>query len=366
MKNKIIPNIYGKQENITRKEIDDVLSKETIPHNVALKTMANSFDDEALEGFQTMQVKTLILNELDEKLSKQFRSNQFGYFDRFFSVLWALGFLLTIALGKIYNNEDKLETKVAEIAQYNSTQPVKSDLYSAERFKIQDIVPIASQITSPEKQVTKNQQSQNVPERENFEVFRMQENVAIGLDSEIAKTNIRHPKAQEIALSNFIFIDYRGIRRKVIKPMKSNFTGVSANLENENTADLFLPETDLSTEIAYHDYLEATALLMNKGNFEKSIKRFEIILKQFPDDHNALFYIGFCYFQLQQFAESLKFLNQLKQPIWGNFEEETQWYKAKCYFELGQRNQFIKEANEIIQKNGFYSTQAKALMKSKP
>lgn len=365
MKNKIIPYIYGKHEDISRKEIDDLLSTGDIPHQVALKMISSRFDDEALEGFQEMQSNTLIMSALDAKIATQFRSSNFRNFDALFSILWALGFVCIAIFSLMFNHENELKKEVFIVIHDHSTDTEAAQNTKVERFKVQDIVPVAVQIQPSEKSTNKEHPSSNLTEREIYEFLRMQENVLPGLSLETGKAHIRYPKAKEVALRNFIFIDYRGIRAKGVKASSQNLTGVAANIENEHTADHFLNDLDLSTEIAYHKYLEETAELMNTGHFEQGIKRFEIILKQFPDDHNALFYAAFCKFQIQKYDESLTYLLQFKHPIWGNFEEETQWYIAKCYFELNQHHEFSKMANEIIRKNGFYATQAKALLKSK-
>lgn len=363
MENKIILDIYCKHEDISRKEIDDMFSTGDIPHQVALKMISNRFDDEALEGFQKMQYNTLIMNALDAKIATHFRSSNFRNFDVLFSILWSLGIVCIVIFSLMFNHE--LKKEVVIVIHDHSTDTETAQNTKVERFKVQDIVPVADQIQPSEKSTNKEHPSSNLTEREIYEFLRMQENVLPGLSLETGKAHIRYPKAKEVALRNFIFIDYRSIRSKLIEPSSPNLTGVAANIENEHIADHVLIDLDLSTEIAYHKYLEETAELMNKGHFDQSINRFEIILKQFPDDHNALFYVAFCKFQIQKYGESLNYLHQLKHPIWGNFEEETQWYIAKCYFELNQHHEFLKIANEIIRKNGFYATQAKALIKGK-
>jgi tetratricopeptide (TPR) repeat protein len=170
---------------------------------------------------------------------------------------------------------------------------------------------------------------------------------------------IKKTKAKEVALSNLIFIDFRGIRAEQTLPSEVNLSGTGANLSNRETKKNDLEPSIQKTEVAYHDYLAQTAEILQRNDFKTALQRFKTILKYYPSDDNALFYGAYCLFQTGNYQESLVYLEQLTKSNYANFEEERDWYILKCLTKLNRMLDAKRVAEKIIEQNGFYSEQAR-------
>ncbi len=151
----------------------------------------------------------------------------------------------------------------------------------------------------------------------------------------------------------FKVVDYREIKRtkENVSYKRYELGGVAANQENEtSTTELIEQEV----ELPYFSYLTKTMSFFNEQNFKASLNRHLIILEQYPEDLNALFYSGLAYYNLGKYDESIQFFSQIMTLDNEVFNQEAEWYRAKSLLQLDQKKEARTALEEIIMKGGFY------------
>jgi len=168
---------------------------------------------------------------------------------------------------------------------------------------------------------------------------------------------------KEIYLSNLKLLDYRAYRsRPKITTKQMILTGTPANI-GETTSTEEVPEWK-DVEVPYIDYLEKTMEIFSKGQNKKALTRFVVILEEYPDDLNANFYAGLCYYNLKEFSNAQKVFAKCLDSKYLNFTEEAEWYLAKSLLADGKKSEALTIFTKISNANGYYSTQAKKIVSS--
>jgi tetratricopeptide (TPR) repeat protein len=167
---------------------------------------------------------------------------------------------------------------------------------------------------------------------------------------------------KEIYLSDLKVLDYRAYRSKpAIQTKQLELTGTPANQSEpgDTNEDEF---TWKNVDVPYIDYLEKSMEIFSRGNNKKALARFEEIIKTYPDDINALFYAGLCFYNLREFDQAIASFEKCGDSKYTNFNEETEWYKAKSLLSSGNKDQARNLLIKIQNANSYYSTQAKKLL----
>lgn len=186
-------------------------------------------------------------------------------------------------------------------------------------------------------------------------------------DFEIIPENSNFSKAELVPathLHDLFVVDYRRIERDRtdITYIKYEFTGTSAEFENEsqeNNAELLETKVDMP----YWEYLSKTLEFFIQENYKNALNRFLTILEQYPEDMNALFYGGLCYYNLGNFNKALDFFEKILTSELNAFREEGAWYKAKTLLKLSRKSEAKIVLDEIIAAGGFYTEDAIELKK---
>lgn len=175
-------------------------------------------------------------------------------------------------------------------------------------------------------------------------------------------------EVQELVPATYLFgmfvVDYRRIKREntQITYTKYELTGTSAEFENEHAEqNQDLQET--TVEISYWEYLGKALEAFSNENYKSALNRFEIILSQYTEDFNALFYGGLCFYNLGNFNKALSRFDQIISIELNAFKEEAYWYKSKCLIKLGRKAEARDVLDFIIANGGFYVSEAIALRK---
>jgi len=82
--------------------------------------------------------------------------------------------------------------------------------------------------------------------------------------------------------------------------------------------------------------LQLASILLNKDSFEEAKSHFETVLKENPEDIEALFGMGKCSFYLQDLSDTRIFLGKLLK-LTENNHAEANLIMAKAYIELEHR-----------------------------
>ena len=163
---------------------------------------------------------------------------------------------------------------------------------------------------------------------------------------------------ETIYMSDLMVVDYRVINRpnKKIQYMRLELTGTSASQENDNsTNDTW---TESQVEVPYVNYLRKSMGFFAKGEHKKALSRYETILEQYPQDINAHFYGGLCYFNLGQYKKCITYFDSILQDEFHVFDEACLWYKSKALIQLEQTREAKALLLKIIARGGFYSEDA--------
>lgn len=163
-------------------------------------------------------------------------------------------------------------------------------------------------------------------------------------------------KYPSVYLGKFKTTDYRNIRvKESIEHIA--LPGLSADFENDKS-DTLHDSFDRIPE-AYIDHLRIILRGFQTQNFNEIIKPFSLILKEFPNDDNALFYRGLSYYHLDQTELSIRDLKAVLENSMSNFDEEAEWYLALNYQKSGQTQKLKSALEAIINRQAFYAKEAK-------
>ncbi len=113
----------------------------------------------------------------------------------------------------------------------------------------------------------------------------------------------------------------------------------------------------------YMGFLRETLRGFKHKKYQAILPAWKTILKQFPDDDNALFYGALTKFKLEQYEASVADLEQVLDNPMSNFNEEADWYLALNYYHLGQKQACCAILERIIKEATFYKEKAQLLIK---
>lgn len=367
MGSNLAKKIFEERELVSREQLDIALKDaDGMNADTAQRIMQSAFEQDAFAGFERHQLNTASMEKLDASIRTRLMNPQNGDSSfTYFMSSWIL-FLLGIVVASFLLNE---KTNVAPVFEKSSYQENQLEEQSIPMVQASAIDPITTEerfIFKKEKLSSAKNSENQVPTNENRESSfdipqKMDVQTTIQLNTRNKAGGIKKPMIKEVALSDFVFVDYRGIRSE----KKSNselLHGTRANQGSaSNTKDVLDLEASFS-KISYHDFLIETASFLSKKNWSESQKRFELILKHYPNDLNAQFYLAYTLYNRSNYERSLEYFEQCTKAYYGNFDEEANWYKLKCYVAMQRFDKAKEQGLAIIEASGFYAEQAAKLL----
>lgn len=341
---------------LSRKQINDLLSNPDLEKESKL----DSFDQESLQGWRESGLTPFQLKKLDKKFKKSIPGSTWGLIIASVIIVALTSILLT-------NNRSKPEAiqKINYVVKLDNTDiqlPESIDTLTTipknEQIQVTEIIQNQKNIKAQEEKPKNQDLTLDIP----FPLLTLE---PLPVEIEQKPTKVSNQQlAKEIYLNSFKAIDYSSYRSKPVIPIEQIIlTGVPANFENQNTIENENPEIR-KVDIPYVDYLNKSLGLVNKGKWKPALSRFEEILKIYPDDVNARFYAGWCYFNLGQYEDACIYFSACLQLPYSNFNEESQWYLAQSRLKNNEKSiakeLFVKIKNE----HGFYAKQADKILKS--
>jgi TolA-binding protein len=361
MKTNLLYKLFGQKTTISRQEIDDYIGgnlDEKATHSIEKKLQSSSFDQDALDGFQEMGLTSSSLKKLDSKFNTPRTS---------FGIYLLIGSVLIIGSTLFFYMMNESQTSSTTIDETSQTSFYEEeDIISL--YKTDSTTAITNHEATEIKELIKFNtfhQEQNSEIENTSEKTEKQEEIHIKkLPKSIQPIRIETHKnlsparqySKEIYLSDLKFIDFRGYRLAPIKVKGIEISGTSAEFETHNT-QIAHHEWD-EKDIDYHTYLSKTASLIYSGDYTKALHRLETILTHYPTDENALFYSGFCLYNLNIYDKAIQQWNEVQKSFRGNFYEESLWYILKSHVQLGNKEDVKQIAQKIVSENGFYAKQA--------
>ncbi|MES2590089.1 MAG: CDC27 family protein [Bacteroidota bacterium] len=362
--------------NLSRKDISQSQKSDDIS-----TSEYDDFDKDALNGWKKNNSSFSLMKSMDSKYLM--KGNFILKYTIYISVL-IVAFYFIYDLASTGSATYNLKGSV-NVQSTNKTENKKTDSIYLEKTdlklsaEIKSLKPIAKK-----KQIVANEIKRNFSsQKEEEEIKAKTDNTSVAINTlpfeKIESNNIaeeksssqlkRINKAQEVYIADLLTVDYRKYRNKPsIKVEQIILTGVSADLET-STGSAYqnqvkkINEKDWKTvDISYINYITKTMELFSAGKYKKSITRFEEILKAYPQDLNANFYGGLCYYNLGEFQKSREFFKKCLSNEFTNFNEDAAWYISKTYIATKDVQEARNCLNEIILEGGFYSEQARKVL----
>jgi tetratricopeptide (TPR) repeat protein len=375
MDNNLLKKIYSSYGHLSPEQVRELIKDREALNK--LKDLENieqqsSFDFDAIQGYTSMEIKESDLDRLNNRMQNVLNhKRQGGNFFRMFLFVWSFSFILIILFSHNLNSRKSQGFITNELVfpKDNSTiQSAGSMETNKDVQKIEERFIISNTSTVKHANTGKSEELVSLTEKKYEDrdlalLNKLKKHTEISLLENPSVSRIKKPWAKEIAINDYIFIDYRGIRSGSIAE-EFDFSGTPANRANKI---LDLPEEELKNDpnqMAYHEFLKETAKFIYNQNYYRSEQNLRLILKTYPEDLNANFYLGYVLFQTGKIEEALQFFSKCGNIFYGNFNEEAQWYSLKCYQKLGKTDMAMQIAQEIIDSNGFYYSQAKDFLKS--
>ncbi|MDX1446312.1 hypothetical protein [Lishizhenia sp.] len=165
---------------------------------------------------------------------------------------------------------------------------------------------------------------------------------------------------KEIYLYDLKLVDYRPYRKERMKEEKLVMSGTPANQEAQQTSEQNFEYEEV--DIPYIEYLEKSMYYFSKGMYKKALVRFNKILDHYPNDVNAHFYGGLCYYNLNEGKVALDYFEKSYSLSYGNFKEEAEWLSYLTYIDLKQNKKARALLQQIAHQGGFYSERAKDIL----
>ncbi len=164
-------------------------------------------------------------------------------------------------------------------------------------------------------------------------------------------------------MHEFKVVDYSKIYRNKIKQDVNLNGSLSAKYENRYYNNDKKINVDEANFIPYSQFLSETMGMLSENNYKDALQNFIIILQQFPNDQNAHFYGGLCYYNLGLYQKSIKHFDAIIESKIIIFAQEAGWYKSLSLINLNKNSEAKVSLKKIISTKGFYSKRASEKLK---
>lgn len=183
---------------------------------------------------------------------------------------------------------------------------------------------------------------------EQFPIGDLVRNYNNGLDDEL---RILH-------ISNFKIVDYSSFRKE--RWPKVVLGGVPASNERAVPSE----KVEL-TEVDYLGFIENGIYGLVTQDYAFSLSQFGILLEEYPEDVNGLFYTGLAFYYSGNYAKAREFFKKAELSRFRTFHEESEFYSALSILALGNTEQATEELLTISARRGFYGKQALQILREK-
>lgn len=347
------------RSNLSREDIDRYRSAqdESVKHSIEKKALESDFESDALEGWSDPALSTANLKRMD----KRFRSGSNA-------IYWIVGVVAVSLVGLFIflNSSNPAGNKPGQPVTAEITIE-KTDIVLPEKIEAMEELPVQEQIKVKtiiqDFSVKENQEDKKDNSVKNDPTPVEQLPVRpIEEPTPEVKMEREMVFGKEIYLHDLKLLDYRAYRsRPKVNTKQMVLTGTPANIGETASTEEETQWKDV--EVPYIDYLEKTMELFSKGQNKKALARFEVILETYPDDLNANFYAGLCYYNLNEFSKAITSFSKCQDSKYSNFNEEAEWYMAKSYQAAGNDGPARELFKRIAGGGGYYAKQAEKMLK---
>ncbi len=374
-----LKNIFNLHNLLSKKEVTSYLNKDLNETDLKItekKIMGDDFNHDAIDGYETVKNGINKFENVQEKINNRIHSSTSFWNSKYtllsFSILvisvitlifYKIDSTKPISNEKLISESDStqnsnLKTHALPITELSDKEIDNAPLLPIEERVLSSEVIISSPITIEENTNLKSSfveiELQELLEIKQKEAKKIKNSISI--ENSLIKVNSFVKYLQEL-----LIVDYSKIRTSKIKHSVFELSGIPASSENLHSPK---PENDLINvkSVDYDEFLLNAMIDFRKNRFKSALKKYKIILQQYPDDINGLFYGALCYFNINQFSNAIDHFDGCINHFYNTFDEEANWYKGLSLYEQNELNSCIEALNNIISKKGFYTEKAENLL----
>lgn len=190
--------------------------------------------------------------------------------------------------------------------------------------------------------------------------IRKAEESAAGAKVAAKKAEVKPPAFDVKYIENYKVVDYSDEYTAVILPEAKN---IPAQFENSEKAKEAESELQLQTKnLMYDDILSEGLANLEAKNYTAALEKFNLILKNYPGDLNAVFYTGLIYYHLGNYDIAMLNFNTVISSDNIAFRDEANWYKALTFQQKNEKEKARALFREISGKENFYKTRASEML----
>jgi tetratricopeptide (TPR) repeat protein len=162
---------------------------------------------------------------------------------------------------------------------------------------------------------------------------------------------------QIMKVLNYKMADYTAIRNASWEKFNPDDVGLPARWASEEEREQYSKDHP-GMFVPYVDYISTCISAFDKAKYDTSIERFAVVLEQYPDDVNALFYSALSHYHLQEFDDAIAFFQKVEKNAIRTFNEESFFYHARCWKAKGDIDGANSFFVKVVRLNGFYKERA--------
>jgi tetratricopeptide (TPR) repeat protein len=375
-------NIFKQQAPISEQEmrdyLDGKLSKKQ-QHELEMKLENSPFAAEASEGLADNPEAMQNLWRLKTKVNlRAERLNTSTWNVKYTLIAASVAAITLLAVGKylIFDTQEITSSKplVAENLAKDQEEKIATSTEIQEEIKAIEnaqVLPETDQITS--ENVADNTPitlhlEENIPakaeaiEHELKQSLQMSSKkaeavrIAVPKEDAIVKSNVK-----TLYINGLLVIDYS--EQYSESSSASELSGTPAKYKTlKDTTQDKTTTSETQQQYDYKDYLTLSLNKYKQDNYKAALKNFLLILNQYPEDLNAKFYGGLCYYNINNPTKAMEFFDYILAHDYNTFYQEAQFYKALCLQRMGEYGKANLLLKKIVAQNGFFAEQAKALL----
>jgi TolA-binding protein len=320
----------------------------------------DEFLRDAVEGYEKTKTSPNNLNKIDTKFLRKPKKNKNIIFGIIYSGVAAAIIIVFVFILKIDNNKPNQKPYAENNNQTNTINPEpENHIVASYNINIDTTNIIIHTNTALPTLTTELRHIEQTPTPaiENITPLYINKNLII--ENNIPQKDLnkyyRFKSNHNYSyMDNFKIVDYRFAGRN------NNFEIITSEPLNTKTSIAHNPNNiNENHKITYIELLENALENLSAKKYPEAIDNFNIILNQYPDDQNAIFYKGICYYETNKNSISLRYFDAALNSKINTFHEDAKWYKSIIYKKEKQYEIAHKILEEIINDNGYYGVQAK-------
>lgn len=141
-------------------------------------------------------------------------------------------------------------------------------------------------------------------------------------------------------------------------------TGVAA--QYETSANIERAVSRRSSNYMAHKIIQKAMKFFGNKNYSDCIEELSLLYDFNPDDANAQFYLGMCYYLTGKYTIARGFFERNLENTNNIFHQESNFYLALSLLNTNQKEEAVSLLQKIVTEKGFYSKRAEAVLLNKP